>query len=475
MTNVPTPTFGPTGFVLPSEADILAGVQQDMNDAFGGQLNPGLSTPQGQLATSTTAIIGDANALFLWFTQQVDPAYSEGRMQDAIARIYFLERIPSAPTVVEATCRGLTGVVIPIGALASADDGNLYVCTGNATIGADGTTTANFACTVDGPIPCAIGALNTVYQAINGWDSITNADAGALGRNVETRANFEERRALSTAINSTGQLPAILGAVLAVEDVLDAYVTENVTASPLLFGGVWLAPNSLYVCVLGGDDQAIGEAIWSRKAPGCAYNGDTTVTVEDPSPSYTAPAPSYQVSFERPDIVTFVALAIISDNNNVPADAQDQIRDTIIAAFAGTDGGSRATIGTHIFASRYYGPVTSLGAWAQVITLQIGELGSAASIQGYITGNTLTVTNVVNGTISVGNLVSGTGIDTGTTVSEYLGGTGGTGTYTIYPAQTIGSGAFSITNLYDVVELNIDQAPAISAEDIYMQLITLVL
>ena len=36
MTSVPPPTFGPKGFIAPSEADILAGVQADINAAFGG-------------------------------------------------------------------------------------------------------------------------------------------------------------------------------------------------------------------------------------------------------------------------------------------------------------------------------------------------------------------------------------------------------------------------------------------------------
>ena len=59
-TNVPAPTFGPTGFVAPAESAILAGVQADQQAAFaaaGIALNPSLTSAQGQLATSLTAII----------------------------------------------------------------------------------------------------------------------------------------------------------------------------------------------------------------------------------------------------------------------------------------------------------------------------------------------------------------------------------------------------------------------------------
>ena len=124
-TSVPFPTFGPSGFVAPDETSILAGVIADLNAAFGNKLNFGTTggaqtnpTPQGQIAASETAIIGDSFAMFLWFCSQVDPAYSTGRMQDGIARIYFISRIAGAPSVQPCVCTGLNGVVIPVGALA---------------------------------------------------------------------------------------------------------------------------------------------------------------------------------------------------------------------------------------------------------------------------------------------------------------------------------------------------------------------
>ena len=51
VTNVPSPTFGPNGVVIPSENAVLTGVQADINTALGGGVNPQLSTPQGQLAS----------------------------------------------------------------------------------------------------------------------------------------------------------------------------------------------------------------------------------------------------------------------------------------------------------------------------------------------------------------------------------------------------------------------------------------
>lgn len=379
QTNVPVPQWTDKGFIVPATADILAGVQADINAAFGGNLNFTTNdgsttnpTPQGQLAASETAVIDNANAQFLRMTQQVDPAFAEGRMQDAIARIYFIERNPAQPTVVPAVCTGLAGVVIPPGALALAVDGNRYICTSGGTIPVSGSITLQFECLTVGPIPCSAGSLNQIYQAIPGWDSINNPTDGVLGNDVESRAAFEARRAQSVALNSLGGLPSVLGAVLNVPNVIDAYVTENAQNTLQTIGGVSLYPNSIYVAVVGGDSDAIARAIWSKKSPGCAYNGNTTVQVQDTSPGYVPPYPTYAVSFEIPTPLPIYFAVNLSTGPQVPADAATQVQNAIVAAFGGEDGGLRAKIGTKIYASRFYAAVAALGSWVQIISIEIG-------------------------------------------------------------------------------------------------------
>ena len=227
FTNVPAPTFGPTGFIAPTEAQILAGVQADQQAAFGGAQNQGLNTPQGQIASSQAASLGDAFSAFCALANGVDPAFATGRMQDAIARIYFLTRNPAQSTVVTATVTGATGTVIPVNARARDQGGNIYLCTQAGTIPVGGSINLTFACQTPGPIACPAGYLSKIFQAIPGWDSITNATDGVLGNDVETRADFEYRRQQSVALNATGITASILANVLAVPGVLDAYAMEN--------------------------------------------------------------------------------------------------------------------------------------------------------------------------------------------------------------------------------------------------------
>src|ERR1700677_5121612 len=106
-TAVPPPQFTPQGFVSQPESAILAGRQIDINTAFGGNLNPALNTPQGQIASSDAAIIGSVQDMFVYITTQFDPQFAQGRAQDALAYIYFIQRNPAQPTVVQALCTGL--------------------------------------------------------------------------------------------------------------------------------------------------------------------------------------------------------------------------------------------------------------------------------------------------------------------------------------------------------------------------------
>ena len=217
-TSVPAPTFGANGFTIPQTSAILAGAIADMQAAFGGKLNPNLNTPQGQLASSLSAIVEDCYSQFLLYTNLVDPALSYGRMQDAIGYIYFLNRKPAEPTFVQGDLTGKpsANVTVPVNSLAQATDGTIYASTATVVINAAGTATVGFEAVVDGPISCPAGTLTRIYQARPGWDTVTNPEAGLIGANVESASAFELRRQQSVAQNSMGPAPAVQGAVLSV-------------------------------------------------------------------------------------------------------------------------------------------------------------------------------------------------------------------------------------------------------------------
>lgn len=473
-TNVPGLTFTDRGYAAPSEQAVLTGVQTDINQAFGGGVNPALTTGLGQVATSTTAIIGDTNDSVVNLFNQFDPAYARGRAQDALGRIYFISRNPAQPTVVSAVCTGGQGVIIPAGAQARSADGLIYVCTDGTDpvtgIPATGNVTLTFACTTDGPIACPEDSLATIFRAIPGWDSINNAVDGVLGNVVEGRAAFERRRSASVALNARGSIPAVRGAVLDVTDVLDAFVTENTTSAPITIRGVSVAAKSLYVAAVGGTDAAVARAIWTKKAPGCGYNGNTTVTVFDDNSGYAPPLPSYPVTFERPGTLPILFAVVLANNSQVPPDAVALVQAAIMAAFAGADGGTRAQIASTVYASRYYAPVAALGSWAQIVSLQVGSYNAPlATVTGSILGPTLTVSALLSGTVAVGQTIFSANGDTvaGTRITALGTGSGGAGTYVVNNPQTVGSETLTMAKAtLNAVDAALNQAPTITPSEI---------
>ncbi len=465
-TSVPAPTFSSTGFVIPAESAILTGVQADINAAFGGNLNPGLTTPQGQIASSETAIIGDSNATFLYFTQQMDPAYSSGRMQDGLGRIYFMTRIPAASTVVQVTCTGLVGVVIPAGsAQLQAADGNIYIASTTATIPSSGSVVVQFYCQTTGPI-AAPAQTFTIYKTIPGWDSAISSSAGVLGNLVESRAAFELRRQQSVALNSVSTNDAILSNVLAVPGVLDAYVVDNPTNSPATIGGVSIGANALYVAAYGGVSSAVAQAIYLKKPPGIPYYaGNTTVTVYDPNTTYGAFPPSYSVVYETPTATPVYVAVTIKNSAQVPSTALALIQAAVTNAFTGGDGGTKARIGNTLYASRYYAGIASLGTWVNIIDVYIGI--PATQFTGSISGTTLTA-SAVTGTIAIGQTVYGAAA--GTTITALGTGSGGAGTYTVSVSQTVASTAMNGVALGNSTALTIAQIPTIVNANITLAL-----
>lgn len=479
MSNVPTIQFLPTGLSVPTEAEILAGVQADQNAAFGGNLNPAVNTPQGQWATAQSAAIAAANAVFAAIVNGIDPDTAVGFMQDAISRIYFLTRNPGVATVVQCTCTGAVGTVIPIGAQAQDTSGNLYQCTAGGTIGSGGTVSLTFANIEVGAIPCPATTLTIIYQAIPGWESVTNPSPGVLGAAIETATAFEYRRQNSVAGNAQGSLPSIWGAVFAVPGVIDVFCYENDTSSSVNYGStnVSLAANSIYVGVIGGAGAAIAQAIWTKKSPGCSMNGNTSETVTDTSGGYSSP-PTYTIKYnnnsENPANVYFAV--DLPNLSTLPANITTLVQNAIVNQFTGAQGSPRARIGSKLTATDYIAAINQCagsGTFISVLSIGVGSAfsGDATFASG---SNVLTVTTATSGLLSFGTVVTGTDIPSGTYIVQQLTGTaGGVGTYQMSAnaTATVGTPEAITGAPGESAAFGIDQAPTIAAANVTVTLV----
>lgn len=372
-TNVPKLDWSDTGLILPSEPEILNAVLADINNAFGGGLNLSLTTPQGQLAQTITAIIGDKNSEFAQLINLMNPLTSYGLYQDAIGKIYFMSRLAGTGTVVTCQVTGSVDTVIPSGTLVSDTKGYNYKSLSEIKIGSDNKGEGQFQNVKSGAIGCAPNTLTVILQAIQGWETINNENAGILGREVESRSDFETRRKNSVNIGGSGNISSIRAAVLALNDVVDCYAYSNDTGQDITIGStnVSVKKSTIYIAVTGGLENDIALAIFSKKSSGCGYNGNTNVTIT--YPDYPDPAPTAVVTFQRPTATNVYFAISIENDDSLPTGIEESIKQAIINRFNGTDGSEKARTGQSIYASSYYSAITSLDATnINVLSLTVG-------------------------------------------------------------------------------------------------------
>lgn len=362
QTAVPDVTITENGLSVPDISDVLAGRLTDMTTALGGGSSQSLSSPQGQIAQSDTEIIAQEYDKLLCLFNQVNPDYSTGRFQDGIGRIYFMDRISAQGTVVTATCIGQVGATIPAGSTATDSSGYIYQSTDSAIIPSTGSVDVQFVNTTTGPIPCAAGALNQIYRAVPGWDSISNVAPGVVGVDVESRIAFETRRRDSVARNSRNMDASTLSAILATNGVLDAYVWSNRTAATVNKGSTSfpVLAHSIYIGVYGGADEDVADSIFRTYNPGANLNGGTTFTVYD-DVNYMPPYPEYVMQWQKATPTRVYFKVQLDGSLNPPSDITAQVKAMIVKVFnGGYDGIGKARIGSTINAGKYYAPVISI-------------------------------------------------------------------------------------------------------------------
>lgn len=489
-TNVP-PIVWLNGMpVAPNEQAIYKGRGADFTGAFGSGMNLAPTTPQGQIITSDTAIIGDKNANIVFVASMVDPDQSEGPWQDAIGAIYFLQRIAAAGSVKTVTCIGAVGTAILAGSFIKDPSGYLWAATGLITIGASGSQQGTFQCTTTGPIAWPGNTPCTILSQVNGWDQATSSSAAAIGNAVESRAAFENRRRQSVAINSHGTTETIKGNVLAVNNVLSAYVIDNGSGSPITVGTTdySVAAHSILVSVYGGLAASIAQAIWTGKDGGCGYNGDTSAIVADTSYPVGS-QPQYTVTWQTALPTPLYFVVTLENNSSLPANIVELVQAAVLATFSGTDaaGSVPAGIALTISGTRYAPQINLISPAVDIESIFVG-LQTIITSEAVGTGDAATVTfghmavhlSVVPGTMVIiagavvaaddgeGNLI-GTGIASGTI--DYATGVLSI-TYSVAPAN-----ALAITAAYNyanpntgLVTMGVDQMPTISADAVVVVL-----
>lgn len=296
--SIPDIKFTPEGLVLPTEQEILNALFDVFDKAFSTELNRNLETPQGQIITALTAIIADKNNQIAWLANNLDPLYSDGRMQDAIGNIYFLTRKGQINSTAICEFSGMPGTTIPANFELIDTNNNQWFLKKSVSILQNGTVESEVV--ANGTYSAERNTITKMKSAIVGLDAVINKTAAIKGTPIESRLDFGKRIRNSVAINSQGMVNTVYSKVANLEGVLDCYVTDNPTDNAITVGctNYSLVPHSVYVAAVGGDEKEIAKTIWIYTGNGCDYNGNKQIDITDDN--YQIPKPTYKIKFMRP-------------------------------------------------------------------------------------------------------------------------------------------------------------------------------
>lgn len=179
-----------------------------------------------------------------------------------------------------------------------------------------------YLCDETGSLSCPQNTLDTIVTPITDWDSVENIEAGALGRDGETDAEYRQRAA-TYFLFGYGTEEGIRQYILnTIEGVLNCNVRSNRTG--LQQGS--LPANCLEVVVSGGVDQDLADAIWQVSPGGIQLYGLTTMIVTDSN------GDTQTVGFTRPSVacIWVKVLRSLNEEEAFPSDGDRRIQEAIV-------------------------------------------------------------------------------------------------------------------------------------------------
>ncbi len=315
-----------TGVIVPDTSTLLNTVQDEWRSVFGNDLSVNAETPQGVLITADTlgrnAVIRNNAAL----ANQINPNHAGGIFLDAICALTGLERTKKThSTIANVDVTGAPHTLIRKGARARTQAGDLFETTDAVVLDSDGAGTINFRSVEYGSITAPAGALVHIVDSVLGWETVNNSESATPGQTEQSDASLNRQRKRTLALQGISISEAITSALYEINGVKSLKFRENTESVTQIIDGVSMKPHSIWVCVDGGTDIDIAQALLNNKSAGAGWNGKVSVEAID-----SISEQKYTILFDRPTPRYFLTRVIVRVGPSV-TDPQITVRNAIIA------------------------------------------------------------------------------------------------------------------------------------------------
>jgi uncharacterized phage protein gp47/JayE len=323
-----------SGLQIKTLDEIKSSLIQGLQAIFGSDINVDQNSPDGQLI----GIFAQAALDNLELLQQIYASFAVnqafGTLLDQRVALNGLSRQPGSYTFTDVDVtvdRALTlaGLDADVGSadgegFTVADDaGNQFILAETEVIAAPGVYTLSFRAKVIGAVQTTPNTITNQVTVTLGVTDINNPSAASIiGDDEETDMALKIRHSASFNLAATGPADAMEAALRSVSDVTDAIVVENDTSGTVL----GIPARSIWAIVEGGANNDIGQAIYSKKIPGCGQKGAEEVTITRPNGT------TFVGKFDRPVYENlYIRFTIVPKYSGVTFDT-DAIKASLVAA-----------------------------------------------------------------------------------------------------------------------------------------------
>lgn len=367
-------SFGvvPSGFAAKDSDEVLSDLQDDLRDNINSGLADQAGQPDsliGQITGVQTVALAEIWEVLEALYNATDPATATGAALDAIGALRGVTRDPPSKSAVTLTVTLNAFTTLPAGNVVShvADETVRFVTIADVTSTSSGNYTVAAEAEFSGPISAGIGTLTVIDTPYTGWTAVTNAAVAIAGTNRETDEDYRARMDGLFSVAAGGTIDAIRAELILDAEIAQARVFANNTD---ITDADSVPPHAIEAVVYGtfttdgsaagiADRNRIAQILFDSVGAGIGTYGNFSGTAED------AEGNEYTLYFSTPDTLAVSVTAVVTTNDEFPADGIDQIEDAIATYFAALQ------LGEDVIRTQLYGVIFAISGVTDVTTLTL--------------------------------------------------------------------------------------------------------
>lgn len=308
-----------TGVIVPDTSTLKSDVQAEYVAQFGPTMLLEDDTPQGRLIDIETTARSGVVGITAESANMINPQVSVGTFLKAICGLHDVWASSETFTVIAGvSMTGSFNTTVPSGSRIVDTDGNYYRLVSDTAIGPAISAVGTFQAIDAGPLSPTLSSL-TIVDGTFGWTGINATSAVVtVGSFEETDAQLRVKRTALLSRLGKGQTAAIASNVAAVDGVRALQNRDNPASTAQTIDGVAMPASSTWICVQGGVNADIGQALLASKQTGSPYTGGSsngTIVSQllvDPISGQT-----YPVIFTRPITKRSVVRVTVASGSSI--------------------------------------------------------------------------------------------------------------------------------------------------------------